>query len=748
MPFTRNTLGIARIVKAGPDGIGEIHVGMAIITDARHVLTCCHVLNDALDRKDRLDHEQPPTASRFSIRYPYANNSVGTGFVVQWGFALPQAWDVAVLQLDNDAPADAGLAAFSDVDITMEKWSSIGWDAHAVDRQVQGEIGTTLATGRKQLNGISGRAPQITRGYSGSGVWSDKANAFVGMVDNIDGDQAETGIAYALPTSVLLDVWPHLKRYQYTAAETTMAPTGFARDVIVSAATTFFVLGVYLSSILILQNSWTALNDFRAGLGNFWFAVLFILPIVGILPSSVLFVQRQLRERRLSKTRITEHAVKPGLFRLQPYNARDADDFFRADAADAKVHDWVRAASGSLLWLSGSSGVGKSSLIAASLIPKLQAEGWRCIVLRVDRDPSNQIAEALHGLLEAFGGSPSADVSTDELVRAAAAEALRTQRPLLVVIDQFEEFLILNEDAARAPITSLLNALAESPLPGFKLLCAYRSDYAPLIFDLDLPEPHWNQTLFEMLPFRRDAAEDLFGRGGFSLTDGALNGLFRGLDRLEGTPGLYRPITLNMVGLVLLRMGRQVSEDPERLIERYLRQCVTEGDARDYAPTVLNLLITNAGTKEPREVVEIVDASGLPQPRVRHALVALEGDGLVRRLDESGNRWEVSHDFLARTLAHMLGRLRPARQIFLVQSFMATCILLTAITFTYTKFYLPNRNIALISAELNRAGIMYWVDDEIGYVKDMNNQNWTDYKLNLLSRYAPTINVRGIAFGI
>lgn len=231
MPFTNDTLGIARIVKAGPDGIGEVHVGMAFIADARHVVTCCHVLNDALNRTVRLDPEWPPTESRFSIRFPFASNRAGTGLVVQWGFALPQARDVAVLRLENDAPADAGLAAFSNADVRGEKWFCIGWDAKAVDRGVQGEVGPTLATGRCQLNGISGRAPLITRGYSGAGVWSDITNAFVGMVETIDIDQAENGVAWAIPTSVLLEVWPRLKHGQDSATDDTrQSGTGYSES--------------------------------------------------------------------------------------------------------------------------------------------------------------------------------------------------------------------------------------------------------------------------------------------------------------------------------------------------------------------------------------------------------------------------------------------------------------------------------------------------------------------------------------
>jgi hypothetical protein len=211
MPNTPDTLGIARIVKLGPDGGGETHVGMAIIVDQRHVMTCCHVVNDALGRSVRLDPERPSPEARFKIRFPFAGNAAATGVVVEWGLALPQAKDVAVLRLEEEAPADAGVATLRELDVRRDRWFCVGWDNRGNNRETEGIFGTKLASGEFQLNAVSGRAPVIDHGYSGAGVWSDAANAFVGMVVSKDRDQAETGLAYAIPTSVLLGVWPKLE---------------------------------------------------------------------------------------------------------------------------------------------------------------------------------------------------------------------------------------------------------------------------------------------------------------------------------------------------------------------------------------------------------------------------------------------------------------------------------------------------------------------------------------------------------
>jgi hypothetical protein len=76
---------------------------MAFVVGPRHVMTCCHVLNDALNRKNRLDPEMPTADISFSIRFPYATNAEGSGVIETWGLELSPTRDVAVLKLDHDA---------------------------------------------------------------------------------------------------------------------------------------------------------------------------------------------------------------------------------------------------------------------------------------------------------------------------------------------------------------------------------------------------------------------------------------------------------------------------------------------------------------------------------------------------------------------------------------------------------------------------------------------------------------------
>jgi hypothetical protein len=70
-------------------------------------------------------------------------------------------------------------------------------------------------------------------------------------------------------------------------------------------------------------------------------------------------------------------------------------------------------------------------------------------------------------------------------------------------------------------------------------------------------------------------------------------------------------------------------------------------------------MITEAGTKEPLTEAELVDKTHLELWQVRATLADLARRGLVRRLEGAEAIWEIAHDFLARTIGQLIGRLKP-----------------------------------------------------------------------------------------
>jgi hypothetical protein len=184
----------------------------------------------------------------------------------------------------------------------------------------------------------------------------------------------------------------------------------------------------------------------------------------------------------------------------------------------------------------------------------------------------------------------------------------------------------------------------------------------------------------EIAPYNRGEAAEFLQGGGRRFSEEAQESLFRGLDRIEEARGIYRLITLNMVGLILERMGQKLEDDPGRLIQRYLLDCLSSGEGHEFARPLLEHMITDAGTKEPRTEDRLIELTRLEFWQVKSALTGLGTQGIVRRLEGAEPVWEVSHDFLARIIGRLIGRLKPSlfRRI---QPFVAPAILVLWIGF-------------------------------------------------------------------
>jgi Leucine-rich repeat (LRR) protein len=431
-------------------------------------------------------------------------------------------------------------------------------------------------------------------------------------------------------------------------------------------------------------------KEFKETYGLLWLIVLMAAPLLFILAFSfVPTLLRARRERRLKQAVISgDVRFHPGYFRLTPYTGADSGIFKRLDDAADKIFNWLTNTQESLLYLSGASGTGKSSLMAAAIAPKLIGAGWAIVETRIFGEPVEHIRRRLLETKGLFAQNPGAEIGLYGLLALAVQpRAEKGAAPLLLVIDQFEEFLILNKPEQRAPFAAFLQELAEKPIDGLRLLLIYRSDYRALIFKLALPPPSSGKNWIEIAPYNRGEATEFLQGGGRRFSEEALDALFRGLDRIEEARGIYRLITLNMVGLILERMGQKLEDDPGWLIQRYLLDCLSSGEGHEFARPLLEHMITDAGTKEPQTEAALVKLTGLERWQVTSALTGLGAQSLVRRLEGTEPTWEVSHDFLARIIGRLIGRLKPSlfRR---AQPFVAPVALFVWIAFI--GFFIPD----------------------------------------------------------
>ncbi|MFL9867594.1 leucine-rich repeat domain-containing protein, partial [Paraburkholderia fungorum] len=302
----------------------------------------------------------------------------------------------------------------------------------------------------------------------------------------------------------------------------------------------------------------------------------------------------------------------------------------------------------------------KSSIISGWVLPKLAREGvaTHIVSARVVGNPVSAITQALLKPGAIWERPPTeGKQSLRELMERATRKI--APRKLLLVLDQFEEFLILADGEQRHTFTALLRSLAESPVPNLQVLMILRSDYQPLLDTLELPESEKDRR--DVPPFYESDAVAFLRASELQISDALEGEILEEARDVEQTPGLIRPITVNLFGLVLRRF-KTLPKDYRQgtLLRSYLRGLIQRKEIRDFAPPILRCMITGNGTKIPVVYADVARALGLDPCQVRGCLVQLANEGVVRELDRDQGKWEIAHDFIAGLYHHILAGWRAS----------------------------------------------------------------------------------------
>jgi basic membrane lipoprotein Med (substrate-binding protein (PBP1-ABC) superfamily)/DNA-binding SARP family transcriptional activator len=158
---------------------------------------------------------------------------------------------------------------------------------------------------------------------------------------------------------------------------------------------------------------------------------------------------------------------------LRAFTEDDTPDFFGRDDLVAQLLDDLRDRR--LVTLVGPSGSGKSSALAAGLLPRIRAgdlpgaERWRIAWMTPGSDPLTQ-ARAAVARIRSASGDPGAG-SLAELAATTSDDAV------LLVIDQLEEAFTLAEDAARDAFLDAIAGAVATPAAGLRVVGALRADF-------------------------------------------------------------------------------------------------------------------------------------------------------------------------------------------------------------------------------------------------------------------------------
>ena len=80
------------------------------------------------------------------------------------------------------------------------------------------------------------------------------------------------------------------------------------------------------------------------------------------------------------------------------------------------ILNWLKGTQESLLYLSGASGVGKSSIMAADVEPRLHDLGWTIVETRLLGDPVERLRRTLLEAKGLFTREPDAEMALRDLL--------------------------------------------------------------------------------------------------------------------------------------------------------------------------------------------------------------------------------------------------------------------------------------------------------------------------------------------
>ncbi|WNF31066.1 trypsin-like peptidase domain-containing protein [Streptomyces sp. C11-1] len=180
------------------------------------VLTCAHVVSDALDRPRE---EAVESGAEVAIDLPLAGDAGGSydggdriAEVRRWIPVAPdRTGDMALLQLGDPIPGARPLPLADPPEgVWHHHARAVGFtDDHPGGIWHSGTFRGPTQEGWIQLSRGDGESVYVKRGFSGSPVWNDELGAVVGLMVAAEPGR-ETQQAFALRTRTLLDALPEL----------------------------------------------------------------------------------------------------------------------------------------------------------------------------------------------------------------------------------------------------------------------------------------------------------------------------------------------------------------------------------------------------------------------------------------------------------------------------------------------------------------------------------------------------------
>ena len=188
---------------------------------------------------------------------------------------------------------------------------------------------------------------------------------------------------------------------------------------------------------------------------------------------------------------------------LDYFDASDRQIFFGRDTETMAVLRSIL--SHRLLVMFGPSGVGKTSLLRASIAPELSDRGYLVIDCRLTPRPVEALAEAFTRSLGPTSCAPADDV--ESYVQHICQQLKGSQRPPVLLIDQVESVFIQGNNLSIRLLSVLLNRLTCEELFECHTLLSVREDYFVRLHNLTSLVPTIFNNRYQLQSLSRSSAE-------------------------------------------------------------------------------------------------------------------------------------------------------------------------------------------------------------------------------------------------
>jgi eukaryotic-like serine/threonine-protein kinase len=363
---------------------------------------------------------------------------------------------------------------------------------------------------------------------------------------------------------------------------------------------------------------------------------------------------------------------------LRPFEAEHRAFFFGRTYEAGLVLE--RLTGEPFVLVAGDSGVGKSSLCRAAVLPAVlegrlgEGRTWRVATFIPGRRPLPALAAALAPIV--VGGEEAVIALAEEpaALAQAVSRALGAEGGLVLFVDQIEELVTLAPPDEREVCARLLHYLA-SGVRGIRVLASARADFLTRVAALPGLGQEVGRALFLLgglspenvreavtgparvlgVGFESDAVVDALvqgaaGSGGLPLLQFALAELWEARDRESAT---ITAASLEAVGGVGGSLARHADEVIAQLLP----------PERRAAHRLLLRMVTAEGTRALRTGADL----GADDPATRGALDGLvRGRILVVHEVDGADAYELAHEILARewaTLARWIEEAKGSRRI-------------------------------------------------------------------------------------